>query len=310
MRAGSRRLGFGAASLVFVGATFQRCTVDAQVAAWGETDARMLKLIRHHFDNLNMLRARGFECPGGLGYLPNLVPLKFDCRLWRTGQRRLQELIRHGVRADNNASGSHHEVVLVDSNASAWRRQAVAQSISADLPALEDPLQGLQRSAEHCNALLDPRARLAAVAHRVMREQEDKHYWIHLFAAAEVPPDASCLAASSEVVLGQAPSVDVAVAPAGSVAATPAASLANARRLKVGSAAGAASPGDGSPIPELGNTTADEDTYQGPGELFGMVLLIVSMSLFCVCTFGSIYIGNWILSKREERERVNSLEQP
>mmetsp|Transcript_65822 Transcript_65822/g.140833 ORF Transcript_65822/g.140833 Transcript_65822/m.140833 type:complete len:125 (+) Transcript_65822:84-458(+) len=74
------------------------------------------------------------------------------------------------------------------------------------------------------------------------------------------------------------------------------------RRLKPGGAGGS----DAGETVTL--TPKPKSTYQGPGQMFGMVLLIVSMSLFSILTFGSICIGNIYLSrkaKREERESAS-----
>mmetsp|Transcript_16862 Transcript_16862/g.32510 ORF Transcript_16862/g.32510 Transcript_16862/m.32510 type:complete len:117 (-) Transcript_16862:212-562(-) len=45
------------------------------------------------------------------------------------------------------------------------------------------------------------------------------------------------------------------------------------------------------------SATEEDDVYKGPGKKFGMVLLITSVALWVVFTFGSIAIGNYILSK-------------
>mmetsp|Transcript_95226 Transcript_95226/g.269010 ORF Transcript_95226/g.269010 Transcript_95226/m.269010 type:complete len:141 (+) Transcript_95226:61-483(+) len=63
---------------------------------------------------------------------------------------------------------------------------------------------------------------------------------------------------------------------------------------------------DGSAVTASTNTT--KEPHVGPGETFGMVLLIVAMSIFCVGTFGSIIIGNLVLSKRGRLHGVDVVE--
>merc|ERR1711933_703031 len=68
------------------------------------------------------------------------------------------------------------------------------------------------------------------------------------------------------------------------------------RRLKPGGSGGNNNAGT------LDDTEEEEeDTYQGPGKTFGLVLLVVTISLFCVCTFGSIAIGNLWLARKAKR---------
>mmetsp|Transcript_27340 Transcript_27340/g.53452 ORF Transcript_27340/g.53452 Transcript_27340/m.53452 type:complete len:117 (+) Transcript_27340:61-411(+) len=48
---------------------------------------------------------------------------------------------------------------------------------------------------------------------------------------------------------------------------------------------------------EAETSTEEDEVYKGPGKTFGIVVLVTSVVSWCVFTFGSIAIGNYILSK-------------
>jgi hypothetical protein len=196
-----------------------------------------------------------------LHFKPNSVPLKFDCALWRAAEFQLQQEASAGSTLTPSA-----------------RMQDVLQLVqgnSSNLVSVEGTLAWLRTSDDHCRKLMDPAARGVGIAYRSMPQMgKQQHTWLHAMGAAEVSGDTSCLSIRDK--------------PAGSREAHKASS----RRLKP--SGGGASDTSSS----TSNTNnEEEEEYEGPGQTFGMVLLIVSISLFCTCTFGSIIIGNLVLNR-------------
>jgi len=290
---GAKTPRFKVASLVLLRATLQGCASGATttvpgavVAAGGPT-----LLAWRHFDGLNALRAEGLTCPGGLYYAPNPEPLQFDCRLWRAAQLRLQDM-----------------AVGLSAQAGAPVPQAVVQ-LAPFVANTEDHLAEFKRSDSHCRTMMDPHIKLASVSHGFV---QDQHYWMQMLSSEAALPDSACLLGSPVVPLPLSPAGAALEHPAPTAAAARAASrdavvepAANKRRLKPGT--GAASAGDDSEDVTAEVTTTTE-LYQGPGQTFGMVLLIISMSIFCVCTFGSIFLGNLYLAHKARNVPVNPAE--
>jgi len=133
---------------------------------------------------------------------------------------------------------------------------------------------------------MDPAVRVVGIAYHNMPQMgKQQHIWLHTVGAAEVSGDSSCLNIRVKPVWSQV------------------AHKASSRRLGKGGTGG----GDTDPTAEPTNNEPEE-AYEGPGQTFGMVLLIVSISLFCTCTFGSIIIGNYILSRNADQNQ--SEEEP
>jgi len=216
-------------------------------------------LVLSHVESLNTLRAAGVSCPGGLYFQPNRVPLRFDCTLWRAAEAQLQQ--------ETNAGS-----LLPPST---WKQNFIqlVQSNSSNLASAEGTLAWLQASDDHCRKLMDPAFHMVGIAHHGMPQMgKQRHTWLHSLATGQVLGDSSCLNIREKA------------------AESPVAHMAGSRRLKP-------SGGSSSATQTSSTSNEEEDNYEGPGQTFGMVLLIVSVSLFCTCTFGSIIIGNYILSK-------------
>lgn len=286
--AGWKQPGLGVAALAILGSLFrgraaEEVSAQAAIAAAAGSPT---PIVWRHIDALNALRAEGFTCPEGSHVPPNPVLLKFDCNLWRAGQSRLQE--------------------LDSSNASHVAPAGVVQSSSAEAGVAEDVLASFRRSGRHCRDMMDPHARLVGVAHSAAGgRRQDKHYWVQLFSTEEAPQDTSCF---EELRLAPTPSAAPLV-PSPAPLRAPAVDLpteAEERRLKAG--AGSAGGDSGGSI--VGSATpSPSEAYQGPGQTFGMVLLIISVGIFCFGTFGSILIGNCILERRARAE-VSALTMP
>jgi len=151
---------------------------------------------------------------------------------------------------------------------SAQRQQLLrfAQGNSSNLVSVEGTRAWLKTSDDDCRKLMDPAVRVLGIAHHSTSQTgKQQHIWLHTIGPAKVLGDSSCL---SEPQVAHKDS---------------------SRRLKPS--------GGGSDASTEVSKPEEEEVYEGPGQTFGMILLIVSVSLFCTCTFGSIIIGNWILSK-------------
>jgi len=250
--------------LLLFGATLFGCSLcdEAPVAAVSKTAAPS-PLVLSHLESLNTLRAAGVSCPGGLHFKPNRVPLEFDCALWRAAEFQLQH---------ESSAGSP-----LPPSARTQDSLQLVQGSSSNLASAEGTLAWLKASDNHCRKIMDPAIRIVGIAYHNMPQMgKQQHTWLHAVGAAAVPGDSLCLNIRDE--------------PAGSQVAH---TNSNRRLGKGGTGNGADDPASTAAPADTDSTTA----YEGPGQTFGMVLLIVSMSLFCTCTFGSIIIGNYVLSR-------------
>jgi len=252
--------------LLLFGATVFGCSLcdEAPAAAVSKTAAPS-PVVLSHLESLNTVRAAGVSCPGGLHFKPNRVHLKFDCTLWRAAELQLQQETSAGSSLPPPTQ-TQDVLHLVQGNFS-------------NLVSAEGTLAWLKASDHHCRKLMDPAVRIVGIAYHSMPQMgKQRHTWLHTVGAAEVPGESSCLNTADK--------------PAGSQVAREAGS----RRLKPS--------GGSSDTSTSTNTSSEEEEpeYEGPGQRFGMVLLIVSVSLFCTCTFGSIIIGNLILSRNAENQ--------
>lgn len=277
-----------------------------------------------YFKGLNRLRAAGLSCPGGAHFPPNPVPLIFDCALWKAAESILLEW------QETNSSS---------------RGLAPYGSILGPGSA-EDALELSKSSEEHCRKMMDPTMKVVGTSSRPAQQPNEQRYWMQLFAANEVLGELPCrpslggeVAASWGASNGSShgPTWDASQDSSNSLTwdASNGSSkgLAMNRRMKDGNGTNgtstslAMSPrmpdGNGTNGTSNGSSTAgngttgtndkasqDDSVDSGPGETFGMVLLIVAVSLFCMCTFGSIVIGNIVLSRKEAREQKVQVLKP
>jgi len=256
--------------LLFGTALFGLLLCNGALAAVESNTATPSPLAFSHLKSLNALRADGVFCPGGLYFQPNSAPLKFDCTLWRAAEAQLQQ--------ETSASSSLPP--------SSWTQNflQLVHGNSSNLASAEGTLTWLQESDDHCRKLMDPAVHIVGIAyHGTPQTGRQRHTWLHTVGAGQVPGDSSCLGIWEE--------------PAESRVAHEA----NSRRLKPGG-------GGDTPSPSPPSSDEPEDTYKGPGQTFGMVLLIVSVSLFCTCTFGSILIGNYVLSRNASEQADEAAE--
>eukprot|EP00418_Pyrodinium_bahamense_P079384 CAMPEP_0179066878 /NCGR_PEP_ID=MMETSP0796-20121207/29201_1 /TAXON_ID=73915 /ORGANISM="Pyrodinium bahamense, Strain pbaha01" /LENGTH=493 /DNA_ID=CAMNT_0020763891 /DNA_START=31 /DNA_END=1512 /DNA_ORIENTATION=+ len=143
-----------------------------------------------HFQLVNRLRAEGFTCPKGNRYLPNSVPLKFDCRLWKAARGHSKDM------ADRDYFG---EEGPGKSDLSPWDR-AHAEGVSANVlhigaacDTAECLFNQLKESDTHCNNLLWHESKMFAVGVAFNVDSTWKYYWTELFSESDaVAVDDSC----------------------------------------------------------------------------------------------------------------------
>jgi len=245
--------------LLLCGATLIGCPLRAEAATAAVSKEEMPgPMVLSHLEGLNALRATGVSCPGGLHVQPNRVPLKFDCILWKAAELQLQP---------DKSAGS-----LLPSSTRTQEFLQLVQGNSSSLVSADGTAAWLKASDDHCRKLMDPAVRVVGIAHHsATKTDQQQHTWLHAIGAAEMIGDTSCLRIKEKPAVSQA------------------AHEAAGRRLKPSGGGADTSAGEEQAAPE------EEEPYEGPGQTFGMVLLIVSISIFCTCTFGSIIIGNYVL---------------
>mmetsp|Transcript_8304 Transcript_8304/g.21030 ORF Transcript_8304/g.21030 Transcript_8304/m.21030 type:complete len:302 (-) Transcript_8304:92-997(-) len=234
------------------------------------------------------LRAAGFTCPGGRTFSPNEASLEFDCGLWRLAQQRAEALVNRSdlfVRRDAFRATSDVRSVLNDLQTGKLVGQHMLSFHNAG--SAELALEEFKSSDADCISIMDPSATRFGLGHLHSPEAYIQERWTHVFTTAG-SVKAACLES-------QPTTRGVSAANLGGFERG-----AGVRMLKPSGGDGeAADTATQPPLPT-------PDPYRGPGQTFGVVLLSIAITVFFVCTFGSIFLGNlWLSLKQQEQVQLN-----
>jgi len=150
-----------------------------------------------HLQLLNELRAVGFTCPASSQYAPNLVALKFDCKLWRVAQLHSQDM------ADNDYfSHSSKDGRSPWDRAAAEGTSANGENIAAGDGSAQGVLEQWKNSDGHCKNMMSPGFKAIGVGHG-QGVGVYGHYWTQMFTNSDVVDDASCYPAASLLSVGR-----------------------------------------------------------------------------------------------------------
>lgn len=160
---------------------WQSPTCEGDLGGTGTTESEnarspMVSVLEwQNYELLNELRAQGYTCPGGQKYEPNLVPLKFDCALWRASFLHSQDMadqayfdhVSKDGRSPNQRAAQHNAV-------------SGGENIAAGNPTAAGTLEMWKNSDGHCNNLMQPTFRAVAIGHASGGPYG--HYWTQMFA--------------------------------------------------------------------------------------------------------------------------------
>jgi len=141
-----------------------------------------------HFDLVNSLREAGYTCPAGKRYLPNPVPLKFDCRLFKAAREHSQDMVDLNYFSHDSLDGRS----FMDRTWAAGL-SANAENIAAACEDAACSFRQLRDSDAHCNNLMNPGMKMFAVSRANGTDSMYNYYWTQLMSAEDADPDTSCL---------------------------------------------------------------------------------------------------------------------
>lgn len=140
-----------------------------------------------HFSLVNQLRQAGHTCPAGRRYLPNPIPLKYDCRLHRAALKHSQDMADSNYFSHDSLDGR----TFMDRSL-AEGVNANAENIAAACEDAACAFRQFRDSDAHCNNLMNPGLKTFAVGRAYNAESMYKYYWTELFAAEDATPGAIC----------------------------------------------------------------------------------------------------------------------
>jgi uncharacterized protein YkwD len=156
----------------------------------GAEEQEVSSLEWEHFELLNQLRAQGFTCPQGAAFEPNLVPLKFDCRLWKASQLHSEDMAAQGYFSHSSQDGR-----------SPWQRaeeqgtSANGENIAAGSGTAAGVLEQWKRSDGHCRNMMKKDSKVAGVGYGAGGPY--RHYWTQMFSDSDTSDlDTTCYPSS------------------------------------------------------------------------------------------------------------------
>jgi len=165
------------------------CQADATTTTVGPGGAKVHPREWEHFGLLNQLRAAGYQCPTKAGYPDayeaNLVPLKFDCRLWKAAQLHSEDMS-----ANNYFSHSSQDGRSPWTRARAQNIRANGENIAAGRASAADILDMWKASKGHCHNMMKPAFTAIGVGYGPGGRY--RHYWTQMFANDAGELDTSC----------------------------------------------------------------------------------------------------------------------